>query len=245
MQAAAKIFILVGMKVRLTELWEDFLALWYPDLCPACGQEAPAKGEVLCLLCQYALPQTQFHLQQENPLTERFWGRIPLVSGAALFHFAKGSKVQRLIHQFKYHQRRDIGLALGRYYGRQLSTAPAFANIDVIVPIPAHPKKEHRRGYNQAAVWAQGLSEELNKPVAAEALRRPDARESQTTKSRLERLANVSESYALGDCARIDGKHLLLVDDVITTGATLEACALILLTRPGVRISIATIAIAD
>ncbi|MFN7115475.1 MAG: ComF family protein [Saprospiraceae bacterium] len=231
--------------IAIHTILHDLIGLLYPNLCLACSEEPPVKGEVICLKCQFKLPKTNFHLDKENPFTERFWGRIALESGAALYHFVKGGRVQELLHQLKYEGKREIGIKLGEWYGRHLLESPHFKNIDVIVPVPLHPRKERLRGYNQAAMFAQGLATSMNKTLLKDGLVRQVFTETQTQKSRDERLKNVAEVFAIGNIKEIQGKHILLVDDVMTTGATMEACGLKLLTVPGTTLSMATIAIAD
>lgn len=225
--------------------FNDLFALLYPNLCLACNENSPAQGEMICLRCQVNLPHTHFHLEKENAFTERFWGRMPLESGAALYHFVKGGRVQDLLHRLKYEGKREIGIKLGEWYGRKLSESPFFKDIDVIVPVPLHPRKERLRGYNQAAVFAQGIGEAMGKPWLKDGLVRRVFTETQTQKSRAERLENVSEVFAVGNAQQLACKHVLLVDDVMTTGATMEACGMKLLALPGTKLSMATIAIAD
>jgi ComF family protein len=224
--------------------WNDFLSLIYPRLCPACARTLAAGLDFLCLSCQQSLPETQFHQQPENAFTDRFIGRVPVVHAAALYYFSKGTRVQRLIHQLKYEQRPDIGHLLGAYYGPQLRTQPTYQSVTAIVPVPLHPRKQHQRGYNQAEAFARGLATAMQIPCQPQALRRTTYSSSQTTKSRTERLASVLEAFARRDDYAPQQPHFLLVDDVMTTGATLEACALRLLEIPGAQVSMATIAIA-
>jgi competence protein ComFC len=229
----------------LSEWGEDLLSLFYPRLCLACGHVRPPARELICLSCQYKLPQTHFHEEEENGFTERFWGRIRLEAGAALYYFVKGGRVQHLIHQLKYHGKRQVGRTLGHYYGRQLSGSSFFKEVELIVPVPLHPRKLHRRGYNQSALFASGLSETMGVPWMKGVLRRRTFTSTQTRKSRLERLENVLDAFELSRPQAIKGRHVLLVDDVLTTGATLEACAMRLQEAPGVKVSMATIGIAQ
>ena len=223
---------------------EDFVALFYPRLCLACSQNTPPKNDFICLLCQYKLPKTNYHLEKENKFTERFWGRLELQTGAALYHFSKGGRTQQLIHNLKYQNKRELGVKLGELYGELLAQTPWFQSVDLIVPVPLHPKKLHKRGYNQSDQFAMGLSTSLQKPWSGKVLLRKSYTESQTHKSRFERLQNVFNAFALSKANLITGKHILLVDDVLTTGATLEACGLQILSAPNTRLSMATIAIA-
>lgn len=223
----------------------DLVSLLYPNLCMACSDHAPAHGEIICLRCQHKLPRTNFHLEKENPFAERFWGRISIENGAALYHFIKGGKVQELIHRLKYLGKREIGIRLGQWYGAQLKQSEQFKAIDLLVPVPLHPRKERLRGYNQSALFAMGMAEAMGKPWMKNALIRKAFTETQTHKSRTERLENVLEVFAVNDSKALQDKHILLVDDVMTTGATLEACGMRILEIPGTKLSMATIAIAD
>jgi ComF family protein len=226
-------------------LFHDLLGLLYPNVCLACHRSLPTRHECICLECQINLPKTNFHQEADNPFTERFWGRLDIKSGAALYHFVKGGRVQELIHQLKYLGKRQVGHRLGKWYGEQLRAAPLFKAIDVIVPVPLHARKERLRGFNQSAVFAAGLSEAMHVPALPRALVRRVFTETQTNKSRLERLANVQDVFAIQDEKALQGKHILLVDDVMTTGATLEACGTKILEVKGTQLSLATIALAE
>ncbi len=228
-----------------SRVWEDLLGLFYPRLCLACHENSPAREEWLCLECQFRLPYTNYHLDRDNPFTERFWGRVPLESGAALFHFLKKGRAQSLIHHLKYAGKPEVGLLLGRQYGRMLRESPHFHTVDGIVPVPLHPRKQHQRGYNQSARFAAGLAEAMDRPWIKHALIRTTYTETQTRKSRLERFENVRHAFAIREPEKLTGKHILLVDDVLTTGATLEACGLQILNLQGCRLSMATIGIAQ
>lgn len=221
------------------------IGLFYPNLCLACGKNLPPREDAICLSCQYKLPKTGFHLLPENPFTERFWGRVNIQAGAALYHFSKGGRTQSLIHNLKYEGKREIGVKLGRIYGQQLREAPGFRDAALILPVPLHPRKERQRGYNQSAAFAQGLSASMGIPWLKDGLIRREHTTSQTRKSRLERFDNVSEVFLAPHPQKLEGRHVLLVDDVITTGATLEACAIKILELPGTKVSMATIAIAE
>lgn len=228
----------------IRESIQHCFSLFYPKLCLVCGTQSPPKKEIICLSCQHKLPQTFFHLEKENPLAERFWGRLPLKAAAALYHFSKGGRTQQLIHQLKYNNKPIVGKQLGQYYGKQLISNPIFGTIDCIVPVPLHPRKQHRRGYNQSAEFAAGLSQGMSIPSFDKALQRRTFTDTQTQKSRQERMDNVFTAFALHQPALIKGKHVLLVDDVVTTGATLEACGAQLLQVEGVQLSLATIGFA-
>lgn len=219
--------------------------LFYPNLCLACSHNLPPRQESICLNCQYKLPKTGFHQQVENRFTERFWGRVHLQAGAALYYFNKGGRTQRLIHSLKYEGKRQIGVKLGQIYGYELKEAPVFREASLILPVPLHPRKERQRGYNQSACFAQGLAQSMGIPWLKDGLKRLEFTATQTKKNRLERFDNVSAAFVAPRPKQLEGQHILLVDDVITTGATLEACALRLLELPGTKVSMATIAIAN
>ncbi|MCB0622501.1 MAG: ComF family protein [Saprospiraceae bacterium] len=232
------------MKTTL-QPFQALLDLFYPRLCPSCGRELAVIQEHLCVSCRIKLPLTDHHLYPENGFTERFWGRLPLQAGAALVHFRKGGMVQRLIHELKYRGRKEIGLGLGRYLGDRLAQAIWFEPVEWVAPVPLHPIKLRKRGYNQAEWIARGVAESLGKPLRTDVLYRPRFAETQTRKSRMERVLNTESAFLVRSAAELQGRHLLLVDDVLTTGATLEACALALQGEAQVKISMATVAIAD
>lgn len=237
--------LLSGVGPGLADHFHKLLDLFFPRLCLACDSHLPPQGEIICLFCQHRLPQTDYHLLKENPFTERFWGRLPLQNAGSLYHFNKGGGVQRLIHRLKYHQQPEIGYQLGVLHGRLLRSCVPYTEVELIVPVPLHPKKQHLRGYNQSDCYARGLSEAMGIPWSGQALARRTFTKTQTRKSRLERLNNVETVFTLQLPEQVKGKHILLVDDVITTGATLEACGLELLKGEGVKLSMATIGFAS
>jgi ComF family protein len=220
----------------------DFLAMIFPKVCYACGKSLFKKEECICLYCLYHLPKTNFHLHHDNPVIKLFWGRVNIFSAAALFSFSKGGKVQHLIHQLKYKGKKEIGISLGKFYGNELKQSPLFAPAEVVVPVPLHPKKLKKRGYNQSEMFAQGIAEAMKINIPKEALIRTRASETQTKKSRFARWKNVEEIFSVTVPDALKGKHVLLVDDVVTTGSTLEACAEKILRVPGTKVSIATLA---
>ena len=227
-------------------LWADFVALVFPRLCLACNASLPRSEPFICLDCQLTLPQTNFHEHKENPFTEKFVGRIPLEAAAAFFYFTKKSKTQHLIHHIKYEDKREAGVALGRFLGQKLAQSPYFQGLDYIIPVPMHTRKKILRGYNQAEIFAEGLSETLNIPVEKKVLIKIKMTDSQTRKSRLERLKNTEDVFYLTNPTLLSGKNILIVDDVLTSGATLEACALAILENvKDVKISFATLAFAQ
>jgi ComF family protein len=222
----------------------DFISLVFPRICAGCGNSLWKNEKVICHFCEFHLPRTNFHFDHENPVTRLFWGRVTLETGAAFLYFNKGNKVQRLIHQLKYKGKREIGIFLGAQYGQALKYSPGFSKADAIIPVPLHRKKYLKRGYNQSEQFAIGLSGSMNIPVNKQLIDRVIATETQTRKSRFRRFQNVQEIFSVNHPELWKGKHLILVDDVITTGATLESCILALNIIPEVKISIACIATA-
>jgi ComF family protein len=221
---------------------KNFLELFYPRLCFSCEKSLLDHENVLCTLCQYQLPQTNYHLQAENPLTEALWGRVRVQHVSAMYYFHKGNKVQHLIHQLKYKGEKEIGVYLGKIYGRELIKSEFYQKIDIIVPVPLHPKKQKKRGYNQSEMLANGLSETMKIPVDKITLIKINVSESQTKKNRFKRWENVKEIFTIKNYDHLKYKHILLVDDVFTTGATCDACTTQLLKIPGVTVSIVTLA---
>ena len=221
----------------------DFLSLIFPRVCAACGKSL-FKGEgCICTYCMYRLPQTNFHLFPDNPVAKLFWGRINVFSASSLYSFTKGSKVQHLIHHLKYRGKKEIGVSLGKYYGKELKTSFLFSPVEIAIPVPLHPKKQNKRGYNQSETFAQGLSEAMKISTFNNVLVRTHCSETQTQKSRFSRWENVEHVFKVVAPEKIQGKHILLVDDVITTGATIEACAKKILEVSNTKVSVATIAV--
>jgi ComF family protein len=225
--------------------FSDLAGLFFPQSCAVCGRTLRQQEEILCTTCSYKLPRTGFHLSAENPVKDIFSGRLPLAAGTAFLFFSKGGEAQQLIHQLKYKGRRDIGNYLGRLFGAQLMESDFFREVDVLVPVPLHPRKEFLRGYNQSRLVAEGMASQMSAVVMPDVLYRTKHSDSQTKKSRYERWENVKDIFALKNGSRLENKHVLLVDDVITTGATLEACGNVLLQVPGIRLSVASLAYAQ
>ena len=225
----------------LTNILSDFKHLFYPHICTGCGTDILADDNLLCAKCFVNLPATLYAEHPNNPIEKIFFGRMPVAAAHAEFYFAKESLIQHLIHQLKYKGNKEIGVYLGEMMGRTLQKSGRFNNIDGLIPLPLYPDKERKRGYNQAAVICNGMSAVMNVPVYNNVLIRRQFTETQTKKHRIERWENVAESFAVKNEELIKGKHLLLVDDVITTGATLEASGSRLLKIEGVKLSIATL----
>ncbi len=229
----------------LRQLWAGFTHLLYPELCVACGGDLPSTTTCFCLRCRAKLTPSDMHLVQDNEFIHRLWGRLKIESGAAAYYFTRESPIRMAVHHLKYKNKPEIGLMIGREFGRMLRESDFFKSVDGVIPVPLHPRKERMRGYNQSTVFAQGLSEAMDVPMLGKVLVRRAFTATQTKKRRMERFENVGEAFAVEKPQTIEGKHLLLVDDVLTTGATLELCGKSILEVEGTRLSCATIAIAS
>ncbi len=223
---------------------EAIAHLFYPQLCAGCGNDLHGNGQVICLRCLDEIPVTNFHLHAANPVEKIFWGRVPIAAAASYTYFTKDSLMQQLLHGLKYKGRKETGIFFGKKIGAALLESNRFMDIHAIIPVPLHPKKERKRGYNQATVIAEGISEKMQLPLITASLIRTGVSDTQTHKNRVERWHNIAGLFKISD-KRLKGKHLLLVDDVITTGATLEACAAEILKIEDTRVSIVTIAYAS
>jgi ComF family protein len=230
---------------QLRAYLHDFIGLLFPQLCHACGESLVAHEELICTNCIYNLPYTNFHQQPDNIVARQFWGKVKIDSAYALFYFTKGGKVQQLMHHFKYKNVPTIGNMLGNIAGAQLAQTDHLKSFDAVIPVPLHKSRLRKRGYNQSAHFAEGLAQALNTKVIIDNLIRTKATATQTKKSRFDRSVNMQDVFAVADVGQLTNQHILLVDDVVTTGATLEACAAVLLAVPGLRLSIATIAYAE
>ncbi|NSL89577.1 ComF family protein [Chitinophaga sp. Mgbs1] len=225
----------------IRSLLSPLVHLFYPHCCELCGTDLSRTDELLCMTCQDTLPATNFHLYTNNPVSGIFSGRLPVTQATAAYYYSQASGLQRLIHRFKYRQRKDIALWLGKQMGHMLQESAWAATVDAIVPVPLNPRKEKERGYNQAAVLAAGIASVLNRPVLPQALVRSQYTSSQTRKNRISRWENVQTVFSADSC--VNGRHVLLIDDVITTGATTEACGHSLL-EAGAGVSICCLAYA-
>lgn len=227
---------------RLYQLTSHFFHLLFPRLCAGCQSPLVLGEDTLCLNCLTDLPLTHFEDDPNNPVAQSFWGRFYLENAAALCYFEKGNRMQKLLHQLKYKNNPHVGRYLGEYYGHKLAMLAAYQHIDMIIPVPLHPKKRRLRGYNQSEEVAKGLNIGLRAEVLSDNLSRRFYTETQTHKSREERWDNVDGIFFLKHPEKLKGKHILLVDDVITTGATLEACCQAFAEIEGIKISIVALA---
>lgn len=230
--------------MRLKQATQSLLQLFFPQTCRGCGSDAISKEQLLCISCLHRLPITDFYSHSGNATEKMLTGRLPFIDAASHFFFTQQSLIQQLMHQFKYKGRKEIGEYFGKRMGEAILGSSRFTNIDAIIPMPLHKHKLKQRKYNQASILCHGIASVINKPVLENIITRISAAGSQTLKNRIERWENIIGSFVLEDAGAVAGKHLLLVDDVITTGATLEACGATLLKAPGASLSLCTLACA-
>jgi len=223
----------------------DFLGLLFPEICITCGDRLVSQEQLVCFSCWHDLPVTNYHLIAENKVAQIFWGRATIENATSYFTYRKGSNYQKLIHGIKYKGFKELGFETGRKFGFVLSEAENFRKVDVIVPVPLHPKKQKMRGFNQSEWIARGMAVSMNKTLSTGNLVRKMFTATQTRKNRFERWQNVDGIFKVENPEAFAGKHILLVDDVVTTGSTLEACAFQLLKIENIKVSIATLAFAD
>jgi ComF family protein len=220
----------------------DFINLIFPKVCPACGELLVKNELVICTTCLYALPKTNFHLDRDNPVAMTFWGRVKLENATSCYSYQAGSRLRKLIHELKYRGFQEIGVELGRQFGYELKKT-TFNEADLIIPVPLSDKKRKGRGFNQSECIARGLSFAMGKTINITAVIRTRNTRTQTKKSRYDRWLNVEGSFEVIDPDAIQQKHILLVDDVVTTGATIEACASEILKVPETKVSVATLGV--
>jgi ComF family protein len=223
---------------------EDLLNLFYPEVCSACGNGLFTGERSICTVCRAFLPKTGFETVAGNVVEKQFWGKVPIHSATSLYHFNKGEKVQHLIHRLKYKGDQEAGREAGRILGASLKNSPLYAGISCVVPVPLHRERLKTRGYNQSQPFAEGIAELLGVAARPELLVRTRASNSQTRKGRYERWENVGNAFVPGKEDAFKDLHILLADDVITTGSTLAACAEAVLNAGAARVSIASIAFA-
>lgn len=226
-------------------LVSDFLHLIYPNLCVGCHLEAVERDELFCVACEVQLPLTDFHQIEDNEAVHRMIGGFKFQLGCSMFRFYPGGVIQEIIHQIKYKGQTHLAFRLGKRYGYVLKGHPRLKNLDYIVPVPLHKNRQRFRGYNQSKYFADGLAEALATPVSTSLIKRIKDTSSQTTKSRRERLVTMQGAFAFNENYIKEGSHILLVDDVLTTGSTLEALAFTIAKHAEIDISFATIGLAQ
>lgn len=224
------------------KLLSDLLNVFFPVVCAICEEPLLEQEEIICIDCRHDLPLTGFSSESNNLVEKAFYGRIPLRAATALFYYADKSNIQTLIHQLKYKNQQQIGDFIGNWLSQEMIFSQRFKNIDYIIPVPLHQNKLKLRGYNQVTKFGQSLSKSLKIPYIDNLLLRIAATKTQTKKNRFERWTNVQEIFYLKNFQILENKHILLIDDIITTGATLEACYIALKNVKNLTISIACMA---
>ena len=230
---------------KMPDYIDDVIELLYPSKCITCSQRLSAHEVYLCAKCWVDLPVSRFQAEPDNKVAQLFWGRVNIENAVSWFHYRKGSRYQNLIHYIKYKGLKELGQEAGKRFGRVLAESGMFSDIGILVPVPLHKMKEKKRGYNQSEWIASGVALALQIPVVSNNLFRQIFTPTQTRKNRFERWQNVDGIFGLKNHAEFEGRHILLIDDVVTTGSTLEACAWELLKIKDVKVSIATLAFAD
>ena len=223
---------------------QSFIQLFFPQTCQGCGSDAVSRDQMLCFSCLQRLPATDFYPHSGNATEKILAGRLPFLNAASHYFYTQQSLIQELMHQFKYKGRQEIGEYFGKRMGEAILQSGRFQSIDAIIPMPLHKHKMKKRKYNQAGILSNSIGAVINRPVLEHIITRISSTGSQTHKNRIERWENIAGSFILQAPEAVAGKHLLLVDDVITTGATLEACGAALLKAPDARLSICTLACA-
>jgi len=226
----------------LYDFWDDFISLLFPRLCYGCGNHLFRNESLICTECFVMIPRTNYHLEPDNPVAQLFWGRCRIEKAAAFSYYTRDSRIRKLIHQLKYKGAREIGAELGRIYAVSLMSSKFLDDIDIIIPVPLHPSRVRQRGFNQSDEISQGISSVSGLPVDTATLVRKTVTQTQTRKSRYDRWTNVSDIFYVTCEDKLKGRHVLLVDDVITTGSTIEACADEILKTEETKVSVAVIA---
>ena len=217
--------------------------LFFPKTCHACDAILIDNETDICVRCRHELPLTNYHFERPETMKKIFYGRVHLEAATALFYFHKSGRVQHLLHHLKYKGKEEIGRIFGNWLGAEILESPYFESIDIVIPIPIHSKKLKQRGYNQVALFAQQIAKILNASYVDDVLLKSINTKTQVFQSREARFQSVTDSFYTQNLNTIDAQHILLVDDIITTGATIEACALVLNPENKIRLSVATIAI--
>jgi len=228
----------------LYNLWDDFISLLFPRLCYACGNHLLRNENLICTECYVLIPRTNYHKINENPVEQLFWGRCVIEKAAAFSFYNKGSRIRNLIHNLKYNGIEEIGYEIGRIYGLSLRDSGFTDDIDLVIPVPLHPSKKRKRGYNQSDTISEGIAGAAGLNVNKNSLVRSMVSPTQTRRSRYERWTNVEGIFKVVEPEKLIGQHILLVDDVITTGSTIESCANELLKVEGVKVSAVALAFA-
>ena len=225
-------------------IWNDFLNLFLPNNCVICNEPLFEGEKQICLKCLVDLPQTKYWLKDNNPVFQLFIGKAYVINAAAFLHFEKGGKVQKLVHAFKYRNNKDLAYQMGRLAAKACHANPVYRQVDVLVPVPLHSKRKRERGYNQSEWICRGIAAVWNLPICTNVLLRKKRTVTQTRKTIYDRWFNVQDIFVLKNPQTLKGKHILLVDDVITSGSTLVFCTNMLLSIPEIKVSILALSVA-
>lgn len=223
----------------------NLFQLLFPSYCAGCAQPLVHGESAICIACQYSLPKLHHLDYRDNKLEQKFWGRAEVQTATAFLKMTKKSRVRKMIHELKYHNNKSIGISLGRLFGRDLLLSKDMHQFDYILPVPLHPKKLFQRGYNQCDCIAEGLSHSMHIPICHHNLVRIRYNKSQTKKTRYKRWENVDGIFAVNHPDELQGKSILLIDDIITTGSTIEACAHELNKIKGLSLSVGALAMSE
>ena len=229
----------MNLRKSVHTITSSTVGILYPKQCCLCQKELSLEEHYVCLPCSYDLPFIEHKSIEVKQAEKIFWGRIPIEGVYSLFNYQKGNQVQQLLHEIKYKRK----LKMGQFYGQLLAEQISDSTIDLIIPLPLHPKKERKRGFNQSKIIAKGIADKLNLPINTKCVKRTAHTLSQTQMTKYDRWDNVRSIFELNQATTISNKHVLLVDDVLTTGATLESCAMSLLEGQNVKVSVATLAV--
>lgn len=226
-------------------MFKDLINLFFPKVCFGCNNLLADNEIYVCTSCRHDLPVTNFHIEKSDQVKKLFYGRVKLENATSLLRFQKKGIVQQLLHNLKYKGHQEIGKFFGEWLGEELSNIEEYKSLDIVIPVPLHKRKLKKRGYNQVALFAKEIAERLNAEYCETVLIKVNNTASQVKKSRLARWNSSDEIFSVQNLNLIDSKHILLVDDIITTGATIEACANQLLKAKNVKLSVASIAIVE
>lgn len=229
----------------MKDWWDAFLSLFFPRYCLICGRTLAKGEECLCARCNMDFPRTGYHKIKDNPVEQLFWGKVPLERATSYFFYRRGGDARHILHSLKYGGQKEIGEIMGRHMATELLPSGFFKGIDFIIPVPLHKKKQKLRGYNQSEWIARGVSAITSIPVYVSGVVREKNTETQTRKSVFERWENVDGIFRIDFPEHFIGKHVLIIDDVLTTGATTVACASSFERIESIRISILTLAVAE
>lgn len=224
---------------------KNLINIFFPQVCYACNNFLSDNEKYVCTSCRHELPVTNYHFDNKEAVKKVLYGRVKIEHATALLRFEKKGIVQQLLHKLKYKGYEDIGLFLGEWLGTALKETGDYNDIDIVIPVPLHKRKLRKRGYNQVEKFAKSIAETLEVTYSDQALQKSTSTATQVFKKRIARWIDKDEVFTLVDASLIENKHILLCDDIITTGATIEACANELLKAPNVKISVVTMAIAQ